>query len=131
MKERKSERIECTEVPAPIGPYSQAVRAGDFLFISGQIPIDPGTGRVSTADIEGQTALVIDNIEKILSSCGLELNDVVKADVFLNNMENFPRMNDVYGSRFTGNVKPARCVVQVSRLPKNVLIELSCIALAR
>jgi 2-iminobutanoate/2-iminopropanoate deaminase len=130
MNAEKKKIIKCTDAPAAIGPYSQAIQAGDFLFVSGQIPIDPGSGEIIKDGIERQTSLVIENAEKILRSAGLDLEDVVRVDVFLSDIEDFTAMNEVYGSKFTGDAKPARCVVQAARLPKDVRIELSCIAFA-
>jgi 2-iminobutanoate/2-iminopropanoate deaminase len=130
MNGKSRKKIECADAPAAIGPYSQAVLAGDFLFISGQIPIDPDSGEIIKEGIERQTLLVLENAEKILRSSGLELSDVVKVDVFLSDIEDFSVMNEAYGSKFSGDVKPARCVVQAARLPKDVRIELSCIAFA-
>ena len=122
------DRVECSNAPKAIGPYSQAVAAGDFVFVSGQIPVSVETGEVAGNGIKEQTHLVIDNTEKILSSCGLGLGNIVKADVFLKDLEDFSDMNDVYGTRFGGDVRPARCVIQAAKLPKDVKIELSCIA---
>ena len=124
----KSERIQCAQAPEPVGPYSQAVAAGGFVFVSGQIPLDPKTGAVASGEIGQQTEMVIRNTEKILASCGLALGDVVRADVFLKDLQDFQAMNEVYARMFDGDVKPARCVVQVAKLPKDVKIELACIA---
>jgi 2-iminobutanoate/2-iminopropanoate deaminase len=121
-------KIECPGAPAPVGPYSQAVSAGGFVFVSGQIPIDPETGEIRAGGIREQASLAIKNAEAILSSCGLGLDKVVKVDVYLKDIGDFPAMNEVYSSAFNGSVKPARCVIQASRLPKDVLIELSCVA---
>ena len=96
--------------------------------MSGQIPIDPKTGDVQKGDIKAQTSLVIKNTEAILLSGGSGLDKVVKVDVFLSDMNDFLDMNEIYGSAFSGEVRPARCVVQAARLPKDVRIELSCIA---
>ncbi|MGB2600914.1 MAG: Rid family hydrolase [Candidatus Omnitrophota bacterium] len=93
MNGKSKKEIECADVPAAIGPYSQAVLAGDFLFISGQIPIDPDSGEIIKESIERQTLLVLENAEKILRSSGLELSDVVKVDVFLSDIEDFSVMN--------------------------------------
>lgn len=128
MSRKEITRIETKEAPEAIGPYSQAVSAGDFLFISGQIPVDAGTGEVLKGDIKKETALVIENIEKILRSCGLGLEDVVKSEVFLTNMDDFASVNEVYSEKFTAGIKPARYVVEVAGLPKDVSIEISCTA---
>ncbi|MFQ5952239.1 MAG: Rid family detoxifying hydrolase [Candidatus Omnitrophota bacterium] len=121
-------KVGCNKAPKAIGPYSQAISAGEYVFVSGQIPIDPETGEIITSDIKKQTSVVIDNTEKILCECGLELHNVIKSEVFLKDMGDFEAMNEVYASRFGGDAKPARQVVQVARLPKDVGIELSCIA---
>jgi 2-iminobutanoate/2-iminopropanoate deaminase len=128
MAEEAITKVECAGAPAAIGPYSQAVSAGDYVFVSGQIPIDPCTGEIVKSDIKEQTSLVIGNTEKILQSCGLGLGRVVKAEIFLKDMNDFEAVNEVYASAFNGETKPARQVVQVARLPRDVGIELSCIA---
>lgn len=128
MDKKKAEKIQCAQAPEPVGPYSQAVSAGGFVFVSGQIPIDPKTGAVASSEIGRQTEMVIQNTGRILSSCGLGLGDVVRADVFLKDLQDFQAMNEVYARMFNGDVKPARCVVQVAKLPKDVKIELACIA---
>lgn len=121
-------RIDTTDAPGAIGPYSQAVLSGDMIFVSGQIPLDADTGSLVEGGIREQTSRVIDNAEKILKASGASLDQVVKVDVFLSDMEDFQDMNRVYAEKFTSKVKPARCVVQAARLPKDVRIELSCIA---
>ena len=126
-------RVLSTEkAPAAIGPYSQAivVSAGDLVFCSGQIPLDPATGNVVDGGVEAQTARVIDNVEGLLSAAGCTLADVVKATVFLKNMSEFPKMNEVYAKRFTTN-PPARSTVEVARLPKDVLVEIEVVAAKR
>jgi 2-iminobutanoate/2-iminopropanoate deaminase len=125
------DKIETGNAPGAIGPYSQAVAAGDLIFVSGQIPLDADTGGVVAGGISEQALKVIDNVENILESAGSGLDRVVKVEVFLSDMEDFSRMNEVYSERFSGEVKPARCVVQAARLPKDVRIELSCIACRR
>lgn len=120
--------VHSEEAPEPIGPYSQAVIAGGFVFVSGQIPMDPKTGAVASAEITRQTELVIRNTERILAASGLTLGNVVKVDVFLKDLQDFPAMNEVYARAFKQDVKPARCVVQAARLPKDVKIEMSCVA---
>ncbi|MBZ5496884.1 MAG: RidA family protein [Acidobacteriia bacterium] len=122
------EIIETNSAPSPIGPYSQAIRANGFLFVSGQIPIDSATGEVITGDIAAQTRQVMKNLAAILTAAGSGLHQVVKTTVFLANLDDFARFNQVYGE-FLGNAKPARATVQVSRLPKEVLIQLDAIAL--
>jgi 2-iminobutanoate/2-iminopropanoate deaminase len=123
------EIIETKNAPSPIGPYSQAIRANGMLFVSGQIPLDPATGKTIEGDIAAQTRQVMNNLAAILSAAGSGLNQVVKTTVFLANLDDFPSFNQVYGE-FLGNVRPARATVQVSRLPKEVLIQVDAIALA-
>ncbi|MBU1075840.1 MAG: Rid family detoxifying hydrolase [Spirochaetes bacterium] len=113
----------------PIGPYSQAVHAsGELLFISGQIPIDPKTNSIDRSDIEGQTEQVMQNIRSILKHQNLNFSNVIKCEVFLQNINDFSKFNDVYAEFFKKGDYPARAVVEVSKLPKNVLIEISAIA---
>ncbi len=112
--------------PAAIGPYSQAVQYGDFLFISGQIALDPATGELVDGDIEVQTQRVLENVKAIIEAAGMQLENVVKCSCFLSNMEDFVRFNGVYESYF-GESAPARETVEVSRLPKDVLVEVSAI----
>jgi 2-iminobutanoate/2-iminopropanoate deaminase len=119
--------IKTLRAPAAIGAYSQAVRAGDFVFVSGQIPLNPETGEVVFADIKEQTERILVNIRNILQEAGLGLEDVVKTTVYLMLMDDFSRVNEVY-SRFFGENPPARAVVEVSRLPKDVAIEIEAIA---
>lgn len=119
--------IKTSDAPAAIGPYSQAVYAGGFVFISGQIPIDKKTGNVSQADIKTQTKLVLDNANAILKAAGCSLQSVVKATLYLKNMTDFAVVNEVYGGYFTSD-PPARATVEVSRLPKDVALEMDFIA---
>lgn len=121
-------QIHTENAPKAIGPYSQAVLAGQFLFVSGQLPIDPNTGKITETTIEGQTRQVLSNIEAILKEAGLSFDDVVKAEVFLKEMNDFQKMNAIYSQNFTGPIKPARQAFQVARLPMDALIEISCIA---
>ena len=121
-------QIVTSNAPVAIGPYSQAVIAGDYLFVSGQVPIDPATGRLVRGGIHEQTLRVIDNLEAILASSGGSLTDVVKTDVFLCDMATFQEMNKVYAEKFNHAIKPARQVVEVCKLPMNASIEISCIA---
>jgi 2-iminobutanoate/2-iminopropanoate deaminase len=123
------EIIETKSAPNPIGPYSQAIRANGFLFVSGQIPIDPATGAVVAGEIAVQTQQVMNNLAAILAAAGSGLNQIVKTTVFLTNLDDFPRFNQVYGE-FLGDAKPARAAVQVARLPKEVLLQVDAIALA-
>ncbi len=114
-------------VPSAVGPYSQAVESGDFLFCSGQIPIDPTTGKIEATDVEGQTRQVLANITALLTSQNLTLSHVVKATVFLTDMADFPKVNPLYAAAF-GDHKPARSTVQVAALPLGALIEIEVIA---
>jgi 2-iminobutanoate/2-iminopropanoate deaminase len=119
--------IKTADAPQAIGPYSQAVEANGFVFISGQIPIDPKTGSVVQTDIKDQTRLVLDNAKAILIAAGCDMQDVVKAVVYLRNMPDFASVNEVYGGYFPSN-PPARATVEVSRLPKDVAVEMDFIA---
>lgn len=116
--------------PKAAGPYSPALRAGGFVFLSGQIPADPDTGDLVTGDIQAQCARVLDNLKLVLDACGLTLDDVVKTTVFLKDMNNFAKMNETYRTYFT-NKPPARSTVEVARLPKDVGIEIELVALDR
>jgi len=119
--------ISTKKAPAAIGPYSQSVRSGNLLFCSGQIAIDPSTGKLSGDGIEVQTMQVLKNIRYVLEASGLELASIVKTTIFLSDMDNFPAVNEIYGNEF-GDHRPARSTVQVARLPLDVLIEIECIA---
>jgi 2-iminobutanoate/2-iminopropanoate deaminase len=119
--------INTTNAPAPIGPYSQAVKAGNFLFVSGQIALDPKTGELVTGDIPSETKLVMENLKAILTEAGTDFTSVVKSTIFLKDMGNFATVNEIYGSYFTANF-PARETVQAAALPKNVNVEISVIA---
>lgn len=121
------EIINTPNAPAPIGPYSQAVRTGNLLFISGQVPIDPATGNVEAKDIIGETHQVMHNLRAILSEAGGSFDNVVKTTILLSDMSLFADMNTVYGKYFTGNF-PARETYAVKALPKNVNVEISMIA---
>jgi reactive intermediate/imine deaminase len=123
--------IVCTNnAPSPVGPYNQAVIArGEILFIAGQIPLDPQTGTiVGEGDITQQTERVMDNLAAILQAAGANWENVVKTSVFLSDMNNFAAMNQVYARYFAEETAPARACVEVSRLPKDVLVEIECIA---
>jgi 2-iminobutanoate/2-iminopropanoate deaminase len=113
--------------PAPIGPYSQAIQAGNLLFVSGQIAIQQSTGNLLTESIEAETHQVMKNIVDVLGAAQFNLGHVVKTTIFLKNMNDFPAVNAVYGSYFTAE-PPARETVEVARLPKDVHVEISCIA---
>jgi 2-iminobutanoate/2-iminopropanoate deaminase len=112
------------------GPYSPAVRAGGFVFLSGQVPADPQTGELVTGDIQAQCARVLDSLQLVLQGCGLTLEDVVKTTVFLKDMNNFAAMNEKYATYFPVN-PPARTTVEVARLPRDVGIEIELVALDR
>ena len=113
--------------PDPIGPYSQAIQSGNMVFISGQIAIQKTTGNLMTGNITDETNQVMQNLREILKAAGMDFTHVVKSTIFLKDMGNFPLVNEVYGKHFTTN-PPARETVEVSRLPKDVNIEISCIA---
>jgi len=119
--------INTLNAPAPIGPYSQAVVAGNFLFVSGQIALDPKTGELAISDIPSETKLVMENLKAILTEAGTDFSAVVKTTIFLKDMGNFATVNEIYGSYFTANF-PARETVQAAALPKNVNVEISVIA---
>jgi 2-iminobutanoate/2-iminopropanoate deaminase len=119
--------ISTASAPQAIGPYSQAIRAGGLLFVSGQVPIDPATGALVDGDIAAQTHRVFRNIGEILSAAGASFDRVVRTTVFLADMNDFARMNEVYGTYFSSPA-PARATVQVARLPKDARIEIDVIA---
>lgn len=121
------EVVYSVKAPEPIGPYSQAIKAGNTLFVSGQIPIDSSTGKIDDGDITSQTNQVMKNIEAILTAAGMSFANVVKCSIFLSDMNDFPKVNEAYGKYFQSE-PPARETVQVSRLPKDVNVEISCIA---
>ena len=120
--------INTNNAPAPIGPYSQAVKAGNFLFVSGQVAIDPSTGELVMGDIQTETKQVMENIEAILTEAGVDFSNIVKTSIFLKDMQNFGQVNEVYSTYFTAQF-PARETVQVSGLPKNVNVEITVTAL--
>jgi len=120
------EIISTKNAPNVVGPYSQAIRYGNMLFVSGQIPIDPKTDEIVTGDIEAQTSMVLDNLKAIIEASGMALENVLKCTCFLKDMEDFTKFNSVYSSYF-GEILPARECVEVSRLPKDVLVEVSAI----
>ncbi|HVO59990.1 MAG TPA: RidA family protein [Terriglobales bacterium] len=121
--------ISTSEGPKAIGPYSQAIKANGFVFVSGQVAIDPVTNTLLSGDIGFQTDRVLKNLRGILTAAGSSLEKVVRATVFLKNMNDFTAMNEVYGKYFT-SAPPARSTVEVVRLPKDVLVEIDVIALA-
>jgi 2-iminobutanoate/2-iminopropanoate deaminase len=122
--------IATTDAPAAIGPYSQAIRVGDTLFTSGQIPIDPATGELVPGDITAQTTRVLENLKAVLAAAGVDFVHVVKTTVFLKSMSDFAAMNAVYATYFAphGVIPPARSTVQVAALPKDAMVEIECIA---
>ena len=113
--------------PAAIGPYSQAIAAGGLVFVSGQLPLDPATGELVEGDIAAMTRQIFRNIEAVLAAAGTSLDKIVKTTVFLQDMADFPRMNEVYSAAL-GEARPARSTVQVSGLPRGVLVEIDLIA---
>ena len=115
------------KAPEPIGPYSQAILFADLLFTSGQIALDPDTCEITGTDITSQTAQVLKNLTAVLQAGGASLNSVVKTTIYLKNMDDFPKVNEIYAQFFNKSF-PARSTVEVSRLPKDVLIEIDCIA---
>ena len=121
------EIISTENAPGAIGPYSQAVRAGNMVFCSGQIPIDPATGDFVSEDVAEQTEQVLKNLSAVLEAAGTSLNNVVKTTVFLADMNDFVAMNEVYAKYFSEN-KPARATVQAARLPRDARVEIECIA---
>lgn len=122
------EIITSPRAPKAAGPYSTAVRQNGFVFLSGQIPLNPETGQLVTGSIEEQTARVIENLKAVLEAAGLSLSDVVKTTVFLKDMGHFARMNETYGKYFSPN-PPARSTVEVARLPRDVQVEIEAIAI--
>ncbi len=120
--------IQSADAPAPIGPYSQAVQAGNMLFVSGQVPIDPATGAVIQSNISEETQQVMKNLGAILKAAGSSFAQVVKCTIFIRDMGQFSAINEAYGQYFSEN-PPARETVEVSRLPKDVNVEISCIAI--
>lgn len=122
--------VSTKEAPAAIGPYSQAIRAGSFLYSSGQVALDPASGAVVPGGVAEQTARAIENLKAVLAAAGASLAQVVKTTVFLKNMGDFGVMNEVYGRYFAGDgvVPPARSTVEVARLPKDALVEIEVIA---
>jgi 2-iminobutanoate/2-iminopropanoate deaminase len=123
----KRQIVVTDAAPKAVGPYSQAVWAGDMLFCAGQIPLDPATGNMVAGGITEQATRVLDNIRGLLKSQGLDFGNVVKSTVFLSDMNNFSAMNEVYAKYFTKE-PPARSTVQVARLPKDALVEIEVVA---
>jgi len=119
--------VQTDNAPAAIGPYSQGVIAGGFLFTAGQIALDPVTGQVTSTDVVDQTERVLSNLSAILTAAGCGWNDVVKTTVYLHDMADFPRVNEIY-AKALGDARPARSTVQVSALPRGVLVEIDAVA---
>lgn len=119
--------IKSSRAPEPIGPYNQAILVGKTLYVSGQIPMDPDTGKLVTGDIRLETGQVMKNLLAVIEEAGLNFNHVVKCSIFVKDMSHFQEVNEIYGQYFTG-IAPARETVEVSNLPKNVNVEISCIA---
>ncbi len=125
-------KIQTSEAPAAIGPYSQAIRCGQFLYASGQVPLDPATGKMVGSDIKEQTERVCQNIQALLAAAGASLAQVVKTTVFLTSMQNYQAMNEVYARYFDGGPEhqpPARSTIAVAELPREALVEIECIAI--
>jgi 2-iminobutanoate/2-iminopropanoate deaminase len=121
------EAVSSPDAPKAIGPYSQAVRSGQLLFVSGQVPLDPATGQIVAGDIQTQTRRVFDNLAAVLKAGGRSFADVVRTTVFLADMNDFASMNEIYGTYFSAPY-PARATVQVARLPKDARVEIDLIA---
>ena len=121
--------IATDQAPKAIGPYSQAVVHHGIAYLSGQIPLDPATGQLVEGDIAAQTTRVLENLSAVLAACGSNLGRVVKTTVFLKDMGEFAKMNEVYGKYFAEN-PPARSTIEAARLPRDVRVEIDCIALA-
>lgn len=122
------EIINTSNAPSAIGPYSQGVKVGNMLFVSGQIPVDPINNEIPKT-IEEQTKQSLENVKAILKEARIDLNSVVKTTVFLTDLNDFVKMNEVYAKYFDGEIKPARAAVEVSRLPKDVKVEIEAIAI--
>ncbi|MEE4255185.1 MAG: RidA family protein [Desulfuromusa sp.] len=120
-------KVETVNAPAAIGPYSQAIKAGDFLYCSGQVPLVPATGEIVAGGIEKQTRQSLDNLQQVLSEAGVDFNSVVKTTIYLTDLGDFAVVNDIYAG-YCGAVAPARATVQVAALPKGALVEIDAIA---
>ncbi len=126
----KKEFIRTESAPLPLGPYSQAVKVEGVVYVSAQIPINPESGKLAEGGIEGQTHQVLENISNILKAAGMSLSDVVKVSVFLRDMGNFGKMNEVYKSYFKEGEYPARAIIPVKELPLGAELGMECIAIA-
>jgi 2-iminobutanoate/2-iminopropanoate deaminase len=129
MTRQGRQTIRTDKAPAAIGPYAQANRVGDLLYTSGQIPLDPATGEVAGADIEEQTARALENLKAVVEAGGGGMAGVIKTTVYLKDMGDFAKMNEVYARYFTGGALPSRSAVAVAALPKGVLVEIEAVAL--
>ena len=121
--------IKTDAAPDPVGPYNQAIRAGNFIYCSGQIAINPNSNNIdSLGDIKGETTQVLNNLKAVLTAGGASLEDVIKTTIFLTDLNNFQIVNEIYSEFFQNEPSPARACVEVSSLPKGVLIEIDCVA---
>ena len=121
--------IKTNAAPNPVGPYNQAIKAGDFIYCSGQIAINPSSNKIEClGDIKGETIQVLKNLKAVLTASGANLEDVIKTTIFLTDLNNFQTVNDIYSEFFQNEPSPARACVEVSSLPKGVLIEIDCVA---
>lgn len=122
--------IETSKAPGAIGPYSQGIKANGFLFVSGQLPVDPATGQFAEGGIAAQTKQALENVQAILAAAGCTLDDVVKTTVFIKDMNDFAVMNKAYAEYFVKDC-PARACIEVARLPKDAMVEIECIAVCQ
>ncbi len=121
--------IKTDEAPNPVGPYNQAIKAGNFVYCSGQIAINPNSNKIDyLGDIKGETTQVLNNLKAVLTASGASLEDVIKTTIFLTDLNNFQIVNEIYSEFFQNEPSPARACVEVSSLPKGVLIEIDCVA---
>ena len=128
MMGAKKEVISTPDAPKAIGPYSQAIRVGNTVYLAGQIPIDPKTNQVVQGTIEQQTRLVMDNLNAVLKAAGMTFDNVVMAHCFLKDLNDFPKFNETYATYFKDGMPPGRATVQVARLPRDVLVEVAFVA---
>ena len=121
--------VKTNAAPDPVGPYNQAIKAGNFVYCSGQIAINPSSNKIDClGDIKGETTQVLNNLKAVLTASGASLKDVIKTTIFLTDLKNFQKVNDIYSEFFQNEPSPARACVEVSSLPKGVLIEIDCVA---
>ncbi|MFA5928751.1 MAG: Rid family detoxifying hydrolase [Candidatus Margulisiibacteriota bacterium] len=121
--------IRTSDAPQAVGPYSQAVLNDNMLFLSGQIPIDPASGKLVDGGIEAQAAQVLRNLEALLKAAGMSFSNVIRSEVFMKDLNDFAAMNKLYAEKFSQEIKPVRQTIQVAKLPMDALIEISCIAI--